>query len=196
MARSRPFPEPSPARVWLRFGRDFCRREANGLTRSSGFLPPRIPSSARGHASGLSGALRHGVVLLRLQRRPQGLRFLPEQVCKPRQRAPHKLLPGPAEKALLGTWEPGPLAGFAKGDPSRIREIQRNGDHHHVLRTKSPSSASSATTQKFAPMTTAASPLSRWQPRAPTRRTASTSRTPNGTVAWSSARSSQSSPPR
>jgi hypothetical protein len=39
-----------------------------------------------------------------------GSRFLPEQVCEPRQRTPHKLLPGPAKKALLGTWEPGPLA--------------------------------------------------------------------------------------
>ena len=27
----------------------------------------------------------------------------------------HKLLPGPAEKALLGTWEPGPLAGCRQG---------------------------------------------------------------------------------
>ncbi|HWA95845.1 MAG TPA: single-stranded DNA-binding protein, partial [Terracidiphilus sp.] len=29
----------------------------------------------------------------------------------------------------LRPWEQGPLARFAKGDPSRIREIQRNGDH-------------------------------------------------------------------
>ncbi len=38
-----------------------------------------------------------------------GSRFLPEQVCKHAANAPHKLLPGPAKKALLGTWEPGPL---------------------------------------------------------------------------------------
>ena len=38
-----------------------------------------------------------------------GSRFLPEQVCKRAANAPHKLLPGPAKKALLGTWEPGPL---------------------------------------------------------------------------------------
>lgn len=30
---------------------------------------------------------------------------------------------GPSANAELGTWEPGPLAGFAKCDPSRIREI-------------------------------------------------------------------------
>jgi hypothetical protein len=41
---------------------------------------------------------------------PAGSRNLPQQVCKPRQRTPHKLLSGPAKKALLGTWEPGPLA--------------------------------------------------------------------------------------
>jgi len=41
---------------------------------------------------------------------PSGSRFLPEQVCKRAAKAPHKLLPGPAKKALLGTWEPGPLA--------------------------------------------------------------------------------------
>src|SRR6195952_2287903 len=38
-----------------------------------------------------------------------GSRFLPEQVCKRAANAPHKLLPGPSKKALLGTWEPGPL---------------------------------------------------------------------------------------
>ena len=56
-----------------------------------------------------------------------------------RQRAPHKLLQGPTKKALLGTGEPGPLPphrakigasgdpgfslGFARCDPSRIREF-------------------------------------------------------------------------
>ncbi len=53
---------------------ELLQPRSNGVTRSSGFLPPRIPSSARGHASGLSGALRHGVVLLRL-RRPPGYGF-------------------------------------------------------------------------------------------------------------------------
>jgi len=28
----------------------------------------------------------------------------------------------------FGTWEPGPFAGFARCDPSRIREFQQNGD--------------------------------------------------------------------
>jgi hypothetical protein len=51
---------------------------------------------------GQTCARRHGVVLLS--------RNLPEQVCKTRQRAPHKLLPGPTRNALLGAWEPGPLA--------------------------------------------------------------------------------------
>src|SRR5579875_3136646 len=36
---------------------------------------------------------------------------------------------GPSVNAELRPWEQGPLARFAKGDPSRIREIQRNGDH-------------------------------------------------------------------
>ena len=36
--------------------------------------------------------------------------------------------------------------------------------------------------KKFAPTTTAVSPQSRWQRRVPTRKKASTSRTPNGTV--------------
>ena len=34
---------------------------------------------------------------------------------------------GASVNALLGTWEPGPLAGFAKGDPSRIREFHETG---------------------------------------------------------------------
>jgi len=41
-----------------------------------------------------------------------GSRFLPKEVCKHAAKAPHKLLSGPSQKALLGTWEPGPLAHF------------------------------------------------------------------------------------
>ena len=40
-------------------GANFRRRDAVGDFGASGSLPPRIPSSARGHASGLSAALRH-----------------------------------------------------------------------------------------------------------------------------------------
>ena len=86
------------------------------------FLPSRIPLSVRVHASGLSCALRLGVILLRLSP-PCGLRF-PSST-------------DPPLNALLGTWEQGPLARFAKGDPSSKREIQRNGDHHHVPPTTS-----------------------------------------------------------
>ena len=66
------------------------------------------------------------------RRRSSFLRRPPRTSLKDCGKEPLKLIPGPFEKALLGTWEPGPLARFAKGDPSRIREIQRNGDHHHV----------------------------------------------------------------
>ena len=40
----------------------------------------------------------------------QGLGSSHNKFVNARQSAPHKLLPGPAKKALLGTWEPGPLA--------------------------------------------------------------------------------------
>jgi hypothetical protein len=40
----------------------------------------------------------------------QGLGSSQNKFVNARQSAPHKLLPGPAKKALLGTWEPGPLA--------------------------------------------------------------------------------------
>ena len=76
----------------------------------------------------------------------------------------------------------GPTRSRCECDPSRIREINET-EITTMYQNKVTLSASSATTQKFAPTTTAASPLSRWQPRAPIRRTASTSRTPNGTVA-------------
>jgi len=61
-----------------------------------------------------------------------------------------------------------------------------------------PLSSSSAATRKFAPAAIAASRHSRWQPSPPTRRTTSASRTPNGTVAWSSEsfRSSRRRSPR
>ena len=66
----------------------------------------------------LSRALRHGVVLLS--------RHLPEQVCKPRQRTPHKLLPGPSKKALLGAWERGTSRRFAQecpeGNPGKYKQ--------------------------------------------------------------------------
>ena len=47
---------------------------------------------------------------------PFGSRFLPEQVCKVRPRAPRKLLPGPSQKAArrrLGAWPT--RSGFANG---------------------------------------------------------------------------------
>jgi hypothetical protein len=62
---------------------------------------------------------------------PAGSRFLPEQVCTRGQRTPHKLLPGPAKKALLGTWEPGPLAHFVKCDPSKNGNSKRRNHHVH-----------------------------------------------------------------
>jgi hypothetical protein len=47
--------------------------------------------------------------------RPYGSRFLPEQVCKPRQRTPHKLLPGPAKKADLRHLGAGPARSLCEG---------------------------------------------------------------------------------
>ena len=79
------------------------------LCSGSRFGAIRRPA-ARRHSASLTAPLR-------------GLGSSQNKFVNTRQRTPHKLLPGPPEKALLGTWEPGPLAGFAMCDPSRIREI-------------------------------------------------------------------------
>jgi len=101
---------------------------------------------------------------------------------------------GPSANAELGTWEPGPLAGCAMCNPSRIREINVT-ENTTMYQNKvtligflgNDAEVRTNDNRSFTPY--------RWQPRVPTRRTVSTSRTPSGTVASSSA-SSESSPAR
>ena len=86
------------------------------------FLPSRIPFSTRVHASGPNrrpAARRRSASTASPLR---GLGTSQNKFERPRPRTPLKLLPGPIKKALLGTWEPGPLARYAKGDPSSLRE--------------------------------------------------------------------------
>jgi hypothetical protein len=58
------------APVWV----NFRRRDEVGNSGALGSLPPRIPSSARGHASGLSAARRQARSSA-LATPPSGLRF-------------------------------------------------------------------------------------------------------------------------
>ena len=82
----------------------------------------------------------------------------------------------------------------AQCDPSNNGKFNKRR-HYHVPEQSNPHRLPRQQPRSSHQQTTAASPLSRWQPSPPTRRTASTSRTPNGTVASSSA-SSRSSPRR
>ncbi len=185
-------PVERAAAVWA----NSARRDSKPVTLVHWeFLPSRIPSSTRVHASGPN---RRPAARRRSASTASPLRGLGSSRNKFESRGKERrsnFFRAPPRKHSLALGSRAHSLASRRVTRAGLREIQRNGDHHHVLRTKSPSSASSATTQKFAPTTTAASPLSRWQPRAPTRRTASTSSTPNGTVASSSA-SSESSPPR
>ena len=125
-------------RIDAAFWANSACRDAKGDLGISGSLPFRIPSSTRDHAS---GPIRRPAARRRsaLATPPfQGLGSSQNKFENGSGRTLLKLLPGPAKKALLGTWEPGPLARFARCDPSRIREIQRNGDHHHVLKQSHP----------------------------------------------------------
>ena len=67
------------------------------------------PAFARSLLRGLTGALRLGVVLLWLRHPFRVYGSSQNKFVKRAANTPHKLLPGPAKKALLGTWEPGPL---------------------------------------------------------------------------------------
>ena len=95
----------------------------------------------------------------------------------------------------FGTWEPGPLAGFARCDPSKIGKFNKRRQDH-VPEQSHPHRLPRQRCRSSHQQPASASPLSRSQPSPPTRTgAASTSRTPNGIVASSSA-SSRSSPRR
>jgi single-strand DNA-binding protein len=87
----------------------FGRRDAEDDFGASGSLPPRIPSSARGHASGLPASCGTASFCF-----------------------------GYTENALFGLGSRAHSLGFVQCDPSRIREIQRNGDYHHVPEQSQP----------------------------------------------------------
>ena len=79
-------------RLWSRMGQPF-----------------RIPSSTRSLLRGQTGALRLGVVCFGYAAL-QGLGSSQNKSCKRAAKYAAQTSPGPAKKALLGTWEPGPLA--------------------------------------------------------------------------------------
>ena len=121
-----------------------------------------------------------------------GSRFLPEQVCTPRGKGRRtNFFRAPPGMHSLALGSRAHIAHFVKGDPSKLTgnttqtEITTMYQNKVTLigftrqRRRSPLQRQPQLHQLF-----------RWQPRAPTRRRASTSRTPNGTVVWSSARSS------
>ena len=104
------FAEVEALTVGMVFCRAFGRGKHGDSYGSFECHPVRIPSSSRDHAS---GPFRRPAARRRSASPAAPLRGLGSSQNKfvnARQRAPHKLLPGPAKKALLGTWEPGPLA--------------------------------------------------------------------------------------
>jgi hypothetical protein len=86
-------------------------RSAKSDFGASGSLPSRLPFSTRGHTSGPNrrpAALRRSASATP----PFWVSADPKTSLKAAAKAPLKPLPGSAKKALLGTWEPGPLAGL------------------------------------------------------------------------------------
>jgi len=104
-------------RKWAAVRTNVSRREATANFGALRVLPPRIPSSTRDHASGpiRRPAARRSSASASP---PSGLRF------------PSTTDPPQMQSLALGSRARSP--GFAGSDPSRIREIQRNGEHHHV----------------------------------------------------------------
>jgi hypothetical protein len=130
-ARSRPLTELLPLENRLRIGRTSAAEKRESDFGASGSLPPRIPSSTRGHASGPNrrpAARRRSASLAAPLRGLGSSQNKFESRGKERRsnffRAPprkHSLALGSRAHSLA-----------SKCDPSKIREIQRNGDHHHV----------------------------------------------------------------
>ena len=144
------------------------------------------PAFVRAPLRGFSCALRQLALLLRL-RRPAGYGFPPNLVRKGRR----KDFSGAsvnAELRHLGAWPTRSMVPRSRSGDST------NGDNH-VPEQSNPHRLPGQQRRSPHQHATAALPLFRSQPSPPTRRTASTSRTPNGTVASSSA-SSRSSPRR
>ena len=102
---------------WAAVWTTHCRREGEADFDALRVLSPRIPSSTRDHASGpiRRPAARRSSASASP---PSGLRF------------PSTTDPPQMQSLALGSRAHSP--GFAGSDPSRIREIQRNGEHHHV----------------------------------------------------------------
>src|ERR1700761_2080744 len=102
---------------WAAIWRNYCRRETKAHFGALRVFPPRIPSSTRDHASGpiRRPAARRSSASASP---PSGLRF------------PSTTDPPQMQSLALGSRALSP--GLAGSDPSRIREIQRNGEHHHV----------------------------------------------------------------
>jgi hypothetical protein len=104
-------------------GTNFYSREGKSDFGALRVLPPRIPSSTRDHASGpiRRPAARRSSASASP---PSGLRF------------PSTTDPPQMQSLALGSRAHSP--GVAGSDPSRIREIQRNGEHHHVSEQSHP----------------------------------------------------------
>jgi hypothetical protein len=104
-------------RRWTAVRTIFYRRDVKSDFGAMRVLPPRIPSSTRDHASGLI-------------RRPAARRSSASASPPSGLRFPSTTDPPQMQSLALGSRARSP--GFAGSDPSRIREIQRNGEHHHV----------------------------------------------------------------
>jgi hypothetical protein len=104
-------------RRWAAVRTNFYRRDVKSGFGALRILPLRIPSSTRDHASGpiRRPAARRSSASASP---PSGLRF------------PSTTDPPQMQSLALGSRAHSP--GYAGSDPSRIREIQRNGEHHHV----------------------------------------------------------------
>jgi hypothetical protein len=107
------------------------RRDREDDFGASGNLPPRIPSSARGHASGL---FRRPAA-----RRRSAFPGPPKTSLRSCGKVrPSNFFRAPPLKHSLALGSRAHSLASRRVNPSRIREIQRNGDHHHVLKQSHP----------------------------------------------------------
>ena len=131
-----------------------CRGTEDDLG-ASGSLPPRIPSSARGHASGPN---RRPAARRRSASLAAPLRALGSSQKKFESRSKERctnFFRAPPRKHSLALGSRAHSLGFACVTRARYGNSTKRRSPP-CTQTKSPSSDSSATTQRFAPTTTAA----------------------------------------
>jgi hypothetical protein len=133
-----PFYAAFVAMRWAAVRANIHRRDREFDFGASGSLPPRIPSSARGHAS---GPIRRPAARRRSASTASPLRGLGSSQKKFESRGKEhraNFFRAPPRKHSLALGSRAHSLGFACVTRAGYGKIQRNGDHHHVLKQSHP----------------------------------------------------------